>query len=311
MVKMNYEDFKAAVKEGLAGHLPESARGEISVIEILKNNSSVLDAVTVRQPGRQASPTIYLSAFYEEYCSGKPMETVLDEIAELHITHSSLPLDIEKLMDHNFMMAHVTARIISREKNRELLLRRPHRFIEDLAVVYYVLLEDKALGMMSIPVTNALSAQYQVGEEALYHRALENMESLTPPVFRSMGEILQDLMQKAGEGHDTGVQEDDICAVVPQAESLYVLSNKQNWHGAAAILNDRIMDVAAGIAGKRFYVLPSSVHELLIVPVRSGMTRQCLEEMVREVNATELKPEELLSDHVYVYDSGSHALKFA
>ena len=73
-------------------------------------------------------------------------------------------------------------------------------------------------------------------------------------------------------------------------------------------INDKVMDDIAEKVGGEFYILPSSVHELLIIPRNADTDLKSLESMVQEVNATQVAPEERLSDHVYAYDTKEHEL---
>ena len=92
-------------------------------------------------------------------------------------------------------------------------------------------------------------------------------------------------------------------------EQMYVLSNSIKVNGASAVLDAKMMEDIAEKVGD-FYILPSSIHELLVVPVKSGMDVESLENMVCEVNATQVQLEERLSDHVYTY-SLEEGLKIA
>ena len=89
--------------------------------------------------------------------------------------------------------------------------------------------------------------------------------------------------------------------------ALYVLTNDTKSNGAAEILNDNVRQELADKIGD-FYVLPSSVHETLIIPKSEDMDRMQLEQMVRDVNETQVIPEERLSNHVYEYDAKAHEL---
>lgn len=90
-------------------------------------------------------------------------------------------------------------------------------------------------------------------------------------------------------------------------DTMYVLTNNTKVNGAAAILNDDIRQEIAEKVGD-FYMLPSSIHETLIIPKDAGMEFKELEQMVQEVNQTQVAPGERLSDHVYEYDAKEHEL---
>ena len=84
-------------------------------------------------------------------------------------------------------------------------------------------------------------------------------------------------------------------------------TNDTKVNGASEILRDDIRQEIADKIGD-FFVLPSSIHETLIIPKSAGMDRKELEQMVQEVNQTQVLPEERLSDHVYEYDVKEHEL---
>lgn len=90
-------------------------------------------------------------------------------------------------------------------------------------------------------------------------------------------------------------------------DTMFVLTNDTKVNGAAAILNDDTRQEIADKVGD-FYVLPSSVHETLIIPKDAGMELRDLEQMVQEVNQTQVALQERLSDHVYEYDAKEHEL---
>ena len=83
---------------------------------------------------------------------------------------------------------------------------------------------------------------------------------------------------------------------------MYVLTNQSKTNGAGVLVQDGVLEKVGGMIGSDFYVLPSSIHEVLIVPDNGNMRLAELEDMVREVNATQVAPEDLLSDKVQYYD---------
>lgn len=96
-----------------------------------------------------------------------------------------------------------------------------------------------------------------------------------------------------------------LTMLPPEEEnpSMYVLSNAERLNGAAAILDAKTMEDISEKLGGDFVVLPSSIHETIVLPMNEDMDRQALETMVQDVNAGQVAPEERLSDHVYMYDS--------
>ncbi|MCD8300425.1 MAG: DUF5688 family protein [Clostridiales bacterium] len=82
---------------------------------------------------------------------------------------------------------------------------------------------------------------------------------------------------------------------------MLVLTNREKCYGDAGLLLGRdFFNEAMG--GRNFYILPSSVHELILVPGERMADEYRLTQMVREVNRETVLNEEVLADHVYYYD---------
>ena len=82
---------------------------------------------------------------------------------------------------------------------------------------------------------------------------------------------------------------------------MYVVSNKKNLFGASAILYSDYLEEWAEELECDLYVIPSSVHELLVMPAAHAYSGEEITEMIREINRTQVAREEILSDHVYIY----------
>lgn len=114
--------------------------------------------------------------------------------------------------------------------------------------------------------------------------------------------MLPDMAERFGG--DLDAARDEISSMLPPDEgAMYVLTNQEKLNGATALLDAKIMGEISEKFGENFFILPSSLHEVLIVPAREGMELSVLENMVQEVNATQVAPQDRLSDHVYKYDA--------
>ena len=89
---------------------------------------------------------------------------------------------------------------------------------------------------------------------------------------------------------------------------MYVLTNKQKMFGAGVIFYPGILELIESILGDHFYILPSSVHECILVPDQGQYSRIELKRMVKEVNDSQVEDEEILSYEIYYYDCKKEAL---
>lgn len=83
---------------------------------------------------------------------------------------------------------------------------------------------------------------------------------------------------------------------------MYVLSNKSRVDGAACMLYPNLIQDFAEAIQSSFYIIPSSIHELLLLPTRHLEESQEIKSMIREINDTQVSAEEILSYSLYLYD---------
>ena len=94
-----------------------------------------------------------------------------------------------------------------------------------------------------------------------------------------------------------GMPCDEISAYEPP---MYVVSNKSSMRGASAVLDKKILeDIGRKHGTDTLIILPSSIHEVLVIPYEDGMDMDFMKNMVTEVNTTEVLPEDQLISDVY------------
>ena len=212
-------------------------------------------------------------------------------------------IDVSALMDYENMKEKLSVEVISADANADLLANVPHDRMEDLAVVYRFVMESSEDGRASILVTNNLMDRMGVSHEQLRADALENSPEIRPVVIMGMNEVMKEMIDP--EVYEMFGIPDDA------EETMYVATVPDKNSGAGVIAYQDFMDQAAERVGGDFFVLPSSINEILLVPDNGDMTADALRDMVKDVNAKEVSPEERLSDNVYHYDSKDHVFELA
>lgn len=310
---MEYKDFLEQVKEQILDFLPEEfADATVEINQSLKNNDCVLDGLFINTEESNVVSMVYLNSYFEQIQQGAKMEEVLSQIANTYQAHYfEHDIDLSKVMDFDSVKDRIICKLINEEANKEFLQDKPYTKVEDLAAVYQILVDKNAEGTATINITDDLMDSYGITLEKLHDRAMQNMEVLQPYSFKGLNENITDMFSKdiaREEGMDLNEareKAEQIMSDIP--EIMFVLTNDAGMYGAAAILNDSIRQEIAEKVGD-FYVLPSSIHETLIVPKDAGMELKELEQMVQEANQTQVPPEERLSDHIYEYDAGEYEL---
>lgn len=303
---MNFEEFAKEAAEKIKDYLPEKyADSEVELQSVQKNNEAVT-GLLITSPEFNLCPNIYLESFFEAYEAGKDMSAILEEIAAVRIAHEAeRPFDVTDIVDYEKAKGKIVPRVVGLEGNEEMLKNRPYQQMADLAVTYSILLGEDKNGAMSAVVSNSLMEGWGVTQEEIHKAALFNMDYLTPATITPMHEIMREIMLPSLiEECDGDLERADmmLALAIPPEEMMYVVTNEQKTNGAAVFLSENAMDMIAGEVGKDFYILPSSIHELIVVPDNGAIDLAQLEDMVRDVNATQVAPMDRLSDHVYRYD---------
>ena len=306
---MNYEQFKQEIVDNIKDYLNESyENASVDIKQVVKNNGMELDGLVIRKEDENITPNIYLNGLFEEYNDGKSMNEILQNIADLReqADMASIPFSIEDVRDIEKIKDRIECRLVNCENNAEFLEGKPFTQLEDLAVIYSINLgKQDPDNLMSTTVTDMLMADWGISTEELHSIALENLEN-SGIQLKSLREQMIELMFPDGAPNDHSM--DFMLPPEDAGPQMYVLSNSEKHYGAKAVLDTQKMDEIAEKLGGDYVILPSSVHEVLILPNAAEMDRPALEEMVRTVNATEVKPNEVLSDNVYVYDSQAHEI---
>ena len=306
---MNYEEFKQEVADNIKEYLNESfENASVDIKQIVKNNGMELDGLIIRKEDENITPNIYLNSLFDEYTNGKGMEEIMQNIADIreHAGMESLPFSIEDIRNIDKVKEKIECRLVNCENNAEFLEGKPFTQVEDLAVIYTVNLGRQGQdGLMSTTVNDMLLADWGISTEELHSIAIENLEN-SGIQLKSMRDQLMELMFPDGAPDDQSM--DFMLPPDDAQHQMYVLTNREKNYGAKAVLDTQKMDEIAEKLGGDFVIIPSSVHEVLILPNAAEMDRSALEQMVNTVNATEVSPNDVLSNNIYCYDAQNHEL---
>ncbi|MBQ9990413.1 MAG: hypothetical protein IJP31_05660 [Lachnospiraceae bacterium] len=312
---MELQEFTDKVVRALEEFYGDDTR--IESHEVYKNNGIKLQGICILMEGKNIAPTVYLNCFYEQYQRGTEFSDILSGIIALYEGNQvSQNLDIDFFLDYHKVKTKLVLRLIHREKNRELLEDIPYQPFQDLAVVCHCLIVNEAIGTGSVLIHKHHLESWGIDEEELFKAAEENSPRLQPVSIQKMGDMIKEIM-----GREVEEKVEEICSEYPQDKNrllertledmvkeidrhettMYVLTNQGRYYGASCILYEGVLEETAKKLKGDFYILPSSVHEVILVKKQGEDREEDLNEMVREVNASHVDPQEWLSDHAYLY----------
>ena len=294
---MNYQQFIEEVERRVKEKIKGNETITVYIHTAVKNNGKERKGITVSEKGIHISPTIYLEEYFQQFQEGKPIEKIVEKILQLYEeVKCSHPCEESFLQNYEELKGKFACKLIHRGKNEKLLNDIPYVPWMDLAIVVFVLLEVSPYGTATVLVRKEHLEIWGLTEAQLFDEAKKNTPILLPYQFCPMRKLLREICPYAV---DEGEEEE---------ESLYVLSNKLRSFGAASMLYEGILEKVGQKLGENYYILPSSIHEVIVVPESKSPVKQDLEEMVREINETQVEEEEVLSDRVYYFSRKENRL---
>ncbi|MDE6602545.1 MAG: hypothetical protein K2K90_10385 [Lachnospiraceae bacterium] len=300
---MGFEEFAEHVLEVI--HAKVGGAFQIKKQTVTKNNSVKLTGITVVKGEADIGSCVYLEAFYREYeTDGMRLEEIVDEVYRLIVKNEeeTLDFDIAGFKRWETVRGNVYAKLINMEQNKELLGKIPHRIFMDLAVVYYAVARDHAQkDIGTILIYNGHMEMWGQEEENLYRTAMINMRAEGDADFAAIETVIKHIAP--------GITFPTASSSVSWDTRMYILTNRRKRFGAAEILDKKTLRMIADRVGDGFIVLPSSLHETIVLPPKAKSEYERLADMVRAVNDTQVDVEERLSCHVYAYSRDEETLK--
>ncbi len=288
---MKKEKFGERVKEGLLKRIGDNISIKVQMVK--KNNGVEYLGMLIQKADSNISPTVYLDNFYECYQQGEKLDSIVERILYLYREGEvKAPIDMEFFREFTKVKERIAYRLINAEQNKELLEQIPHIIFMDLAICFYYAFQHEQLGEGMILIYNSHMKMWNTNHQELMKLAQENTPKLFPTLIITMDMILQNMSQVEAD----------------RMEPLYVLTNQQRCQGAACILYSEMLENIAKKLGGSYYILPSSIHEVILLRDKGTEDAKELHEVILEANSTQLLKEEILSDYPYYYNCSEKKL---
>lgn len=286
---MNFEQFLQAAKEFFEKRYQD--KGKVDIRPVLKNNGVYLHGLSVIMKDDQVVPAIYLESFYEQYQKGIPFEQLMEQIESVYAANTNRRgISADYYKQYETVQDSLRLKLINYQKNEVFLEQVPFVKFLDLALVCYSRFPEPDIADGVIVVKKKHLELWKVTQEQLFEQALGNSRRQEKELFAPMFDLMCSLQDAKPE--DLELEEDP---------KLYVLTNQSCLFGAAALYYPGVLFECANQLESDFYILPSSVHEVLFLKTEDGEVER-LRKMVEEVNKERILEEDVLSDHVYRYD---------
>lgn len=297
---MNYRHFlKQAAEEIEKKLLEQRVACEVTVTEVEKLQNQSYQGILIRTKGKNIGANLNLMPYWQRLENGFSYQQIIGEIVleslsmleEIPDLEAGIPLTYEEVKNR------LMFQIVSSEDNQKVLAGLPHLELEDMSIVFRVDMGAEPDGNTSAPVTNDMMEYYGVTLDQLKEDTEKVAPVTHPAVFRRLDLILKELSG----------------GLFPEEESekypIYVVSTEAMNYGAAVICYPGFLQEAAEKLESDYFLLLSSIHEMILIKDDGNMNAEELSQMVREVNETEVKTEDKLTDSVYFYNRKKQLLK--
>lgn len=292
---MEYREFLENVRKEVESRYDSNV--SVTLNHVMKNNGTELDGITIMEKDKNIAPTIYINSFYDRYREGVSLKAVVSEIIRIYNQNkNSININADYFENYENVRKTIVYKLVNYQKNKKLLEDVPYKRVLDLAVVFYCLIEQRKGVSATALIHNEHLRIWNVTEDEIYNDALKNTPVLLAGSIVPMSKILSEIAVTAPVDND-----EKVCEYTGE-DILYVLTNSSRVNGAACILYDNLLKKFANDVHSDLYILPSSVHEVIIVPKKNAFDKSELADMVREVNEQGVSQDEILSDNVYEYN---------
>ena len=292
--KMEYIEFKEALKN-LVQEKSDSDM-KVEIVQIIKNNQTKSENLTYIDPNYNLFPSIQLKELYQEYqvygmgwCVEEAV-SVLKNVKRIH--------EDQLMGSWESAKERIVVELVKESWNRELLEKLPYRAFLDLAVIYRLKMWECKSGDAVQTVTNKMMEHWKITEEELYEAALANLQK---EEFEIIGgyQAVQDMIEELI----------DVKEESEFHEWMYIFTNRSRIKGAAAMLRTDLLDRFAKAQESDLIILPSSVHEVILLPTMDDEDAAELRRIVQDINEKEVQEEERLSDEVYYFRRSTGAVE--
>lgn len=300
---MDINSFAEIVRDKVKEQL--GSNYHVTICETDKNNGVVYTGLKVEREDSDVSPLIYLNGQFMKYENG---DSTLPEITD-YITsvgrRKEPKVDIRQFLNYDSVSERIVYKLINTERNSKLLEDIPHVEFLDLSVVFQCMLAGESNNTASILVHNVHMKLWDVTADDLLKAAEKNTPQLMGCEIKSMKDVIGEIMkEKTTKDFDCEVCKEGLEGGIP----MYVLTNKYRVDGASCMLYPKFLSNICDMLKSSFYIIPSSIHEVLLLPVdNTDGSRQILA-MIKEVNDTQVAAEEILSYSLFYYDMERHQL---
>ncbi len=285
---MNFEQFCAYAERNIREYLPKEYRDAQVRISVLEKLQTSYFALSILKEGDVVGVAADLNEAYAEYQEGYSLKEMMVRLRDLILIQPP-SVSMDDIRSYDSIKDRLYIRISSYERNFNIAQIAPHQVIEDLLLTYHIRLDSEDEMFANMLVTNELMNMYGIDDIQLHEDAMTSAMKNMPPVVMYLADMIRDLVDQPQDKEDKS--------------HLLVMTNSEKTHGASVIMYPGVLQQAADMLGGSYYILPSSIHEVMAAKKLSEEDARQYTQMVYAINRAQVDPIDRLCDHIYYYDA--------
>ena len=302
---MDIKEFTRIIKEELPDFLPDEVYRDLIIedVEISKMNDQKLHGLTFRPKGSDAAPTLYIDDLYERHQNGEDIGFLMVDLANMYkeTRHAPAPPKVDLSWEN--VKNSLTLRLLEKSRNIDFLSNMPYADVGNgLALIVDINMGEDRGGEWRVAVNNSVLESLGISKEQLFKDAMSSAETFERATLVDMGDALFNPEKNNLLDRNEPLRPEEVG-------SMYVLTNSSGSLGASALFYPDVKEKAAELLGSDFYILPSSCHEVILVPDSMDIKAQDLCDMVKQANRSVVEDKDILSDNVLHYSRDERRLE--
>ena len=305
------KSFGEKIVEGLKARLKNNL--EFDLRTIVKSNDCSRNVLIIQEPNDSVGKTVCLDDMFKAYQEQNvTIEMLVEELVPIceMKTPNFVELDdtkclLEKMQDFDYLLlnGNITLKLINRSMSEKYLEGKAYVEFLDLAIVFCMVIKTSETEIGTIVIPEEITKDWNVSLNQAFEKVLEVIEKENSIVRMTMYDFMADMIKDFSEL-------EELEDYVTPSKEMYIQTNQQKNYGSLTLLyKDNLLKFCEEMGWSSFYIIPSSIHELILIPITEETNEENLKNMIVEVNATQISDEEVLSNNLYSFNKDTNEIR--
>lgn len=296
----NYELFI----EQLINGIHDITNISLENIKFVKGNEDRLNIILAEHDGVYEACSVHVDELYTAYQDGAKLNAIVNYISNdvLHAKNNNIYYDKTiELMDYDTAKNRLFVRLINYGRNADILRNVVYKTFGDIAFTVYAIVDENEFGIVSTKVLKSMVKKWDKNEDDIFDEAIANTYRMTPPRIYKWEEMIFN-REYTGDSFMESCDED----VISKDAMGNCLSTTIKTNGAVAVFLPGVAEHLAELLNSDFYMVFTSIHEVMIHSVKSGVDPKDLKLVLRDTLREVTPSSDYLTEKIYKYNRRTH-----